>query len=213
MIDVSSLSIAIGKFELRDVSFNVPEGAYGMLMGQTGSGKTTLIEALIGLKKTRAHSRIVIAGRDVTRLPPAERNIGYVPQDGALFSTMTVRGHLAFALDVRRAPAAYIEQRVAELANQLRIEHLLERMPEGLSGGERQRVVLGRALSFHPRVLLLDEPLSALDEDTRNGMYEVLRQVRKSTGVTVLHVTHSFAEAEALADCRYVLKDGKIELQ
>src|SRR5205085_1321628 len=133
--------------------------------------------------------RIVLMDRDVTNLKPAERGIGYVPQDGALFPTMTVQEHLAFALRIRHWERRRIEETVTEIAGLLGLQHLLDRKPAGLSGGEAQRVALGRALSFHPGVLLLDEPLSALDEATRAEMYELLRAVRRRTGVTALHVT------------------------
>ena len=129
-------------------------------MGKTGSGKTTLLEALCGFKRIVSGS-IQLDGRDVTALSPADRGIGYVPQDLALFQTMTVRQHLAFAQKIRSCDRAAIDRRVAELAELLGLTRLLERRPAGLSGGESQRVALGRALSFYPRVLLLDEPLSA----------------------------------------------------
>src|SRR5207248_5678684 len=130
----------------------------------------------------------------------ADRGVGYVPQDLALFPTLTVREHLEFALRIRRATAETIKHRVREFTELLGIGHLLDRLPRGLSGGESQRVALGRALTFHPRVLLLDEPLSALDEETRQEMYSLLKRVQKKTGVTTLHVTHSKAEARAMAE-------------
>jgi ABC-type sugar transport system ATPase subunit len=178
-------------------------------MGQTGCGKTSLLEAVAGLRPV-AGGRIVLGDRDVTRLPPGERGIGYVPQDAALFRTMTVYNHLAFALNLRREPRATVQKRVAELADWLGITPLLRRRPVGLSGGEAQRVALGRALSFRPQYLLLDEPLSALDEATRGSIVELLDGLRKPGGVTVLHVTHSRAEAERLADVRFRLEGGRL---
>ena len=142
---------------------------------------------------------------------PAVRGVGYVPQDGALFSSMTVRDHLDFALMIRKAPKLACQQRVEELAELLGIEHLLDRKPRGLSGGERQRVALGRALSFQPKVLCLDEPLSALDDDTRVRMCELLGDVQKKTGTTTLHVTHNRDEAERLADYLFRIEDGQIQ--
>jgi ABC-type sugar transport system ATPase subunit len=164
-----------------------------------------LLEALCGLKPVRA-GRIILLDRDVTRLSPAQRGVGYVPQDLALFPTLTVHDHLAFALLVRRWPAAD----VAGLAELLGVRHLLDRYPPGLSGGESQRVALGRALSFHPRILLLDEPLSALDEDTRAEMVGLLRAVQRHTGGTTLHVTHRLTEARKLADRLLLLRDGAV---
>ena len=136
----------------------------------------------------------------MTRWSPADREIGYVPQDLALFPTLTVKQHLEFALRLRKKSAAVVAERTKELSEVLGIGHLLTRSIVGLSGGESQRVALGRALSFRPSVLLLDEPLSALDESTRHEMHELLRRVKQSTGVTTLHVTHSVAESESLAD-------------
>lgn len=199
MIAVENLSIRAGNFALDGLSFQVASGAYAVLMGKTGCGKTTILEAICGLRSIRS-GRILLLDRDVTRLTPAERGIGYVPQDLALFRTMTVAEHLAFPLVIRRWPRRQVEQRVTELACFLGIEPLLDRKPVGLSGGESQRVALGRALAFQPRVLLLDEPLSALDEETRLEMCNLLGEIRKKTGVTFLHVTHNAAEARRLAD-------------
>jgi ABC-type sugar transport system ATPase subunit len=209
MIHLDHLSLRAGTFSLAEVSLTVAAGEYAVLMGKTGCGKTSLLEAICGLRAVTS-GRIVLLGRDVTRLRPAERGVGYVPQDLALFPTHTVRDHLAFALVVRRWGKADVGRRVAELAGLLGIGHLLERYPQGLSGGEAQRVALGRALSFHPPILLLDEPLSALDEDTRGDMVALLRSVQRHTGVTTLHVTHSLTEARRLADRLFVLDAGKL---
>jgi ABC-type sulfate/molybdate transport systems ATPase subunit len=136
--------------------------------------------------------------------------VGYVPQDGGMFSRLTVREHLGFALTIRHWPRHMIQRRVDELAALLGLEHLLDRRPQGLSGGEVQRVALGRALAMRPGVLLLDEPLSALDEDTRAEMYDLLRSVRGESQVTVLHVTHNRSEAHRLADLVLELRDGRV---
>lgn len=210
MIQVEHVSIRAGEFRLTDVSFTVPAGRYAVLMGRTGSGKTTLLESVIGLRTIYSGS-IKLHSEDVTRLNPAARGVGYVPQDGALFSRMSVRDHLAFALFVRRAARQVIDKRVKELAELLGIGHLLKRTPHGLSGGERQRVALGRALSFNPRVLCLDEPLSALDSETRSQMCELLSSVQQQTGVTTLHVTHNLDEAQRLGDCLLRIEDGRIQ--
>ena len=212
MISVEHLKVRVGGFVLEDVSFDVPTGQYAVLMGRTGAGKTTLLEALCGLKPVDGGT-IRLNERDVTRLKPAERGIGYVPQDRALFQTMTVREHLAFALLIRKADQQAIQQRVADLSRLLGIEHLLERRPQGLSGGEAQRVALGRALSVRPGILCLDEPLNALDDDTRQEMYKLLSEVQQNTGVTILHVTHNLEEAGQLADSILVLQNGKMVCQ
>ena len=151
---------------------------------------------------------IRVHGTDVTDWSPADREIGYVPQDLALFPTLSVAEHLQFALRLRKHAASQIARRTSELAEVLGITHLLHRGIEGLSGGESQRVALGRALSFDPPVLLLDEPLSALDQSTRHEMQSLLVKVKETTGVTTLHVTHNIEEATALADRRFQLADG-----
>ena len=209
MICLDHLSVRAGQFALRDVSFQVETGEHAFLMGKTGTGKTTLLEALCGLRST-LHGNVRLMNKDVTHQPPAHRGIGLVPQDAALFGHLTVREHLSFALAIRRWPGAQIERRVDELAKGLALGHLLERRPAGLSGGEAQRVALGRALSFHPDILCLDEPLSALDDDTRAEIGALLSQVRSQTGVTILHITHNRSEAERLADRIFVLTNGQV---
>lgn len=211
VIVVEDLSVRAGTFELKHVSFEVGTGEYGILMGRTGSGKTTILEAICGLKRV-VGGKILLAGRDVTALKPAERGIGFVPQDGALFPTMRIRDQVGFALSIRRRPPSDIKQRVDELAELLGIVPLLDRYPEGLSGGERQRIALGRALAARPSVLCLDEPLSALDESTRGEMYDLLGSIRDVTGVTTLHITHSRTEARRLGSRVFFVADGQVKL-
>lgn len=210
MIELRHVSLHAGAFALHDVSLSVHAGSHVALMGRTGAGKTTLLEAVCGLRPV-ASGQVLVGGRDVTADPPASRGVGLVPQDGALFQHLTVREHLAFALVVRRWDRARAEARVAELAGWLGLVPLLDRRPAGLSGGEAQRVALGRALAFHPEVLCLDEPLSALDDDTRAEVCDVLAEVRRRTPVTILHVTHNRREAERLADRILLLRDGRVE--
>jgi len=207
MVQLEQVAIRSGAFQLANLSLELPTGQYAVLMGKTGTGKTTILEAICGLRRILAGS-VWLNGVDVTQLHPADRGVGYVPQDLALFPTLNVREHLAFALRVRKESEAAIKARVAEFADFLGIGHLLDRLPAGLSGGESQRVALGRALAFHPQVLLLDEPLSALDEEMREEMYDLLKRVQRQTGVTTLHVTHSRAEARALGQRLLVLDAG-----
>lgn len=204
MIELRDVVLQSGNFVSPSISFQIQSGQYAVLMGTTGRGKTTLLEGICGLRKV-VKGGIFIHGQDVTRLSPTDRNLGYVPQDLALFPTLNVREHLEFALKLRGRPKAEIQERTKWMSELLGITHLLERSIAGLSGGEGQRVALGRALSFRPSVLLLDEPLSALDESTRSEMYSVLQMVKRTTGVTTLHVTHNIQEAELLADQHLLL--------
>jgi len=209
VIQLESISWRAGNFRLDDISVSIPTGSYGVLMGRTGCGKTTLLEIICGLRRPLG-GRVVIGDHDVTHELPAARGVGYVPQDGAMFPTMTVREQLGFALRLRRRPSAEIVERVDQLATELGLTALLDRLPQGLSGGERQRVALGRALAARPKVLLLDEPLGALDEELRDDLAALLRRVQREHGVTALHITHSRAEAELLADVLFRLADGRI---
>ncbi len=209
MIECKNLYIKAGQFELHDISFIIPESKYFCLMGKTGSGKTTILEAICGLRIVKG-GQIILDNREVTRFKPAMRGIGFVPQDNALFSSMTVREHLEFALKIRKWQKSEREERVNELAKLLGISHLLKRRPLGLSGGEKQRVAIGRALSFKPKILCFDEPFSALDENTREEIYHLVDKVGRSGDVTVLHISHNLAEVERLADGVLYLEGGKI---
>ncbi|MGB0741310.1 MAG: ATP-binding cassette domain-containing protein [Planctomycetaceae bacterium] len=209
MIEVSKLSMQAGTCLLKDISFRVETGQYAILMGRTGIGKTTILEAVCGLRSVSSGA-VLINHQDVTNWSPGERNLGYMPQDLALFSTMSVRSNIEFALKIRRIPKAERAVKVEELAGLLQIHHLLDRSPVALSGGEAQRVALARALAATPAALLLDEPISALDRETRLETQQLLKTVNRRTGVTVLHITHDEAEAEALADVRLQLEqDGE----
>lgn len=210
MIQLDELCIRQGGFALEKLSLQIPTRSYGVLMGQTGCGKTSILECIAGLR-TPAAGRIRLHDLDVTGLPPGARGVGYVPQDTALFRTMSVRDQLAFSLRIRRWPSKQIDDRVKELADWLRIAPLLDRLPLGLSGGEAQRIALGRALAFHPRILLLDEPLSSVDEDTRDQLTDLLKRLHSHETLTVLHVTHSRLEAERLGNVIFRLIKGKIE--
>lgn len=209
-IEVANLGIRQGKFALAGISFAVPTGQFAVLMGKSGCGKTTLLEAIAGLRPLFSGT-VRLAGRDATRLRPAERRIGYVPQDAALFDTMTVRDNLGFALAVSGTDRAAMAKRIDELADRLEIGDLLERWPHDLSGGEKQRVALGRALAARPPVLLLDEPLSSLDDETRDSLTGLLDRLRQSREATILHVTHHRMEAERLADCVFRIENGELE--
>ncbi|MHB9132737.1 MAG: ATP-binding cassette domain-containing protein [Armatimonadota bacterium] len=211
MIVVENLAIQAGTFTLTGLNFTIPAGSHALLSGKSGSGKTTILEAICGLRPVR-DGRILLLGQDVTRLKPAERGIGYVPQDGALFATMSVYEHLAFALRIRHWDHRSIARRVEELADLLGLTELLHRRPPGLSGGEAQRVALGRALAASPEILCLDEPMSSLDESTCEELATLLHQVQAQAGITILHVTHHLQQVRHLADSLLVLEDGQVNV-
>ncbi len=212
MIHLEDITWHAHAFRLEAVSFAVPAGKYAVLMGKTGTGKTTLLEIICGLRKPLS-GRVWLGNRDVSNEAPGSRGIAYVPQDGALFPTMTVESQAGFALRMQKRPASEIHKIVTALADELGITHLLKRMPQGLSGGEKQRVALARALAAKPSVLLLDEPLSSLDEDTQDDLVAVLKRMQREHAITVLHVTHSRREAEALAEVRLNLRDGRVVVE
>lgn len=210
MIRLQNISWYSGSFKLENISLQVPSGCYGVLMGPTGCGKTSLAEILCGLRQPSS-GRIFCGDAEVTDLPPAKRGIGYVPQDGALFPTMTVTENLAFALRLQGHSPTVRADAVALLAEQLGIPHLLHRKPEHLSGGERQRVALGRALAAKPSALVLDEPLSALDESTRDALILLLQRLQQDLHLTVLHITHHKHEAAILAQRLFRFENGTLK--
>jgi ABC-type sugar transport system ATPase subunit len=212
MIQLDNITWKAGdRVILADVSIAIPANTYAMLMGSTGCGKTTLLEILCGLRKPSS-GRVLLDGRDVTDLEPRERGIGYVPQDLALFPGLKVRDQIAFAPKLRGLPPAEIEARVKRLAEPFGIAPLLDRLPDMLSGGEKQRVALARALAAQPKLLLLDEPLSALDEGMRAEAASLLQKVQQEHALTVLHVTHSSSEAAMLGQMHLRMDGGRLEV-
>ena len=209
MIEIKNLSGNLGEFRLRDINLAVDKGEYLAILGPTGAGKTVLIEYITGIYKPDKGS-ILVDEEDITPLYPEERNIGYVPQDYALFPNLTVEKNIAYGLEARRMPPDKVNSIVSEMISRLKIEYIQHRMPLNLSGGEKQRVALGRALATEPRLLLLDEPLSALDENLRTEMARKLRRIQRDVNGTFIHVCHNFEEASDVADRIAIMKDGTI---
>jgi molybdate/tungstate transport system ATP-binding protein len=209
MICVQRLNFSVGTFALQDVSLEVRAGEYFVLLGPSGAGKTLLLECLCGLNRIDS-GRVVIGGSDVTRLQPRSRRVGYLPQDYALFPHLTVRKNIAFGLANRGRPDGSTRRQVDDLLDLLGLAPLAERRPGNLSGGEKQRVALARALAIRPHVLLLDEPVSALDEQTCDAVCRQLKHLQRTTQTTTIHVCHNFAEMLAVADRAGIIYDGRI---
>lgn len=209
MIEIKKLTVNLGDFLLDRIDLRVEKGEYFIILGPTGAGKTVLLEAIAGLYPIKS-GEIWLDGREVTKLEPEKRGIGFVYQDYVLFPHLKVKDNLLFGLKRQRRPKEEIARVMEWLAELLGITHLLERSPDTLSGGERQKVALARALSTSPEVLLLDEPLSALDPQHREEVQRELRQIHQRLGHTVIHVTHDFEEAVALGHRIAVLGQGRI---
>ncbi len=208
LLEVKSLGIDLGDFHLRDISLSVEEGDYLTVIGPTGAGKSVLLEAIAGFYPLLS-GRVILDGRDVTKEPPERRGISIVYQDYMLFPHMTVFDNIAFGLR-KRLPEGEIEGEVRCIARELHIERILHRKPGTLSGGEQQRVALARALVVGPKVLLMDEPFSALDAKTRERLRSLVKGVIAEYGTTVIHVTHDFEDVFALAKHVAVMREGRI---
>jgi len=206
MIRTEKIIFQVGQFELKRLSIEIAAGEYFILLGPPGSGKTVFLECLCGLKRLKS-GRIYIDGRDVTNLEPRLRNIGYVPQDYALFPHLSVEQNISFGLRVRGRS----QDEVAETADMLGIKQLLSRSIAGLSGGEKQRVALARALVLQPKILLLDEPVCALDEVTRQEVCSQLLAIQRKLGLTTIHVSHNLEEAFSVADRAGLLHHGVMQ--
>ena len=208
MLRVEDLGLCVGNFTLRDVSCTVAQGDYFVLLGASGVGKTLFLEALAGLIPLDT-GRLFWGGEEFTRTRIQDRGMGLVYQDQALFPHMTVFQNILYG--VPRASASLPERRALAraLAEKAGVQALLHRYPGTLSGGEAQRVALARALATNPRCLLLDEPLSALDPQSRGGLRALLRRLHRQ-GQTVIHVTHDYEEALSLATTVGIMEEGTI---
>ncbi len=210
MIEIKNLCVDLGDFLLYDINFAVSEGEYFVVLGPTGAGKTVLLESIAGLYPIKS-GEVWLRGKEVARLEPEKRGVSIVYQDHALFPHLSVRDNVIFGLKLRKEKPQEIKTALDWITDLLSISHLLHRKPETLSGGERQKVALARALSTKPEVLLLDEPLSALDPETRENVQQELRQLHRVLNITTIHVTHDFEEAIALGHRIAVIGEGHLK--
>jgi molybdate/tungstate transport system ATP-binding protein len=209
MLRLRDVTLRAGRFRLYPVNLDVAPGEYFVLMGPTGSGKSLLAAAVCGLTRIESGS-VFIDGRDVTLAEPRFRRVGYVPQAAGLFPHLSVARNVTFGLEVRGTGRGEAERKVGPIVEMLGLGGLMDRSTVNLSGGESQKVALARALACDPKLLMLDEPVSALDEPTRRELCPLLRRVQRQFGVATIHVCHSREEAAALADRVGVLSAGRL---
>ncbi len=209
MLRLQNLSKSLGDFNLKSIDLEVKEGEYFVILGPTGTGKTVILELIAGMYRPDS-GEIYFRDRRISDLFPEQRDIGFVYQDYALFPHLTVKENILFGFRFRKESKNKIDRQFQEIVSLLDIEHLLHRYPATLSGGEQQRTAIARAVILSPSILLLDEPLSALDPNSREAFQEELRRLHEVLGTTTLHITHDFSEALALADHIGVMQDGEI---
>ena len=197
-------------FSLTDISLSLEKGEIYTLMGPSGSGKTSLLRNISGLDRPD-NGKVIVDGVDVTDMPTSKRGIGLIFQDLALFPHMTVFDNIAYGLVARRQEGREISRRVNVLASKLRIEGLLERYPSQVSGGQRQRVALARSVAATSSLLLLDEPLSSLDQQLRADVRSEIKAFARELGLTMIYVTHDHHEGLYMADTAGAIFDGRIE--
>jgi putative spermidine/putrescine transport system ATP-binding protein len=210
VLDIQALSKSYGETPaLLEVDLQVRQGELLTLLGPSGSGKTTLLKVIAGFEAPTS-GKVLLRGRDISRLSPARRGVGMVFQHYALFPHMTVAQNIGYGLKLRRVGRAARDRRVVEMLELLRLDGLEGRYPRQLSGGQQQRVALGRALAYDPEVILMDEPLGALDRALRVEMEEQIRGIHRELGATIVYVTHDQQEALALSDRIAIMRAGKV---
>jgi len=209
MIEIKNLYKDWEEFSIRDINLKIAKGEYFVLLGPTGAGKTLLLELIAGFH-IPDRGGIYTSNREVTQLPPEKKNIGFIYQDYSLFPHLSVKENVKFGLKIRRFKSKEMEKRTSDIMELLQISHLAHRRPNTLSGGEQQKVAIARALVTMPEVLLLDEPLNALDPNHKDSIMDELKRLNKTLNLTMLHVTHDRMEAIALADRIAIMMDGTL---
>ncbi|KRS18633.1 spermidine/putrescine ABC transporter ATP-binding protein [Roseovarius indicus] len=213
MIRVSNLTRRYGDFVALDsVDLAVKEGEFVTLLGPSGSGKSTLLNLISGMTQV-SEGQIEIDGRDATHVPTNARGLGMVFQNYALMPHMTVFDNIAFPLQVRKVAKSEIETRVREVLSLIQLEHVADRKPKQLSGGQQQRISLARCIVYRPPIILMDEPLGALDKKLREDMQLEIKRLHAELGVTIIYVTHDQEEALAMSDRIVLMRNGRIEQQ
>jgi putative spermidine/putrescine transport system ATP-binding protein/spermidine/putrescine transport system ATP-binding protein len=210
-VEVRSLAKHFGTVKaVDDISFAAEPGSFLTLLGPSGSGKTTTLNIIAGFESPTA-GEVFLGSESITTIPTYKRNIGMVFQNYALFPHMTVAENIAYPLKMRRVSKSQIDQMVAEAMQMVQLEGFGDRAPKQLSGGQQQRVAIARALVFNPPLLLMDEPLGALDKKLREQMQIEIKRIQKQTGITVIYVTHDQEEALVMSDQIIILNKGRLQ--
>ena len=209
MLKLQNVSLKFSNFSLHNISVDIEAGCYFVIVGPTGAGKTLLLETIAGLQP-RHTGDILVNGENITKFQPETRDVALVYQDHSLFPHLNVRQNIGFGLRMRKQPNSAITKKVQDIATLMKVGHVLDRRVERLSGGEKQKVALARALILTPGILLLDEPLGALDQESKESLREELRRLHRQLQTTIIHVTHDFQEAISMADRMAVIGDGML---
>jgi len=209
MLKLENISKNLGEFRIDDACLEVIKGEYMVIIGPTGAGKTILLETVAGIYPPDS-GRVIMAGQDITDTQPKDRNIAMVYQDFVLFPHLTVAANIGFGLKSKKVARSEIDEKVKEIASIMGIAHLLHRYPGTLSGGEKQRTAICRAILMEPEILLLDEPLSALDTQTRENLRGELKKLHSMFNTTFIHITHNYEEVFSLADRVVIMNKGEI---